>query len=114
MSHSSSVFHHVVCPWVRHTPAQCLKIFDLNQDGLDDILICNSSTLALIFLQDSNRGWDRLNFPSGWDRDWSNARIADMSGDGIRDLIVVGRLPGSSTNVYLISRLMPRTIGCEQ
>jgi len=91
-------FRHVPGPWVRHTYANCLQIVDINQDGLDDILMCNGhGKPAFIFLQGADSSWSRLDIRMyGWmARDWSNARVADVTGDGVPDLIVVGTVPDS-------------------
>ena len=101
-------FRHVYGPWVRYTNAQCLEIVDINQDGLDDIIICNKDRYAFIFLQDAAGGWSRLEINKfGWyATDWSNARVADVTGDGVNDLIVVGRLQRSTISYVRIFKGM--------
>ena len=44
-------FEHVRGPWMRYTKVECLQIVDVNQDGLDDIVMCNMYTRAFMFLQ---------------------------------------------------------------
>jgi len=83
-------FNHVFGPWVRYTIASCLHAVDVNQDGLDDILICNKNKPAFIFLQQPDNSWSRLQMVGQRAKDWRNARVADVDGDGVNDLIVVG------------------------
>lgn len=47
-------FKHVPGPWNRHSIANCLQKVDVNQDGLDDILLCQNrkclhSSLCYVF-----------------------------------------------------------------
>ena len=77
--------------WRRNTKASCLLTQDLNNDGLDDVLMCNEGRRSLIFLQNQDSTWTTVPTTGDQSKDWSNARVADITGDGISDLIVVGR-----------------------
>lgn len=61
----------------------------MNNDGIDDILMCNKKKQAFIFLQGSDGTWSRLKMPNRQTKDWRSARVADIDGDGIKDLVVV-------------------------
>jgi hypothetical protein len=41
-------------PWNRHSIANCLHRVDVNQDGLDDVLLCQNQKVGRIFLQHHN------------------------------------------------------------
>lgn len=76
--------------WQRNSIVACLLKVDLNQDGIDDILICNDKSATLMFLQNPDSSWTNLPASGTWSQNWHNARFADITGDGFPDLIVVG------------------------
>jgi hypothetical protein len=82
---------------------------DINGDGLDDLLICNERSMSLIYLQHANNSWSEL--PKGrgcrHKKNWSNARVADVTGDGFPDIIVVGRGQPSYVKVFQGSPTYP-------
>lgn len=81
---------------------------DLNNDGLQDLLICNERTPVLLFVQHANNSWSALPVPgSRYTKDWSNARVADVTGDGFPDMIVVGRGQPSYLKVFEGSKVYP-------
>jgi hypothetical protein len=65
---------------------------DANGDGIDDVVLCNDSAPSWIFVQNNDMPWRGLNLESLGDKGsyWSNVRLADISGDGVADLIVCG------------------------
>jgi FG-GAP-like repeat len=94
--------------WKVHTRASCLLTVDLNMDGRDDVLICNQQVAAGIFLQHSDGSWSVL--PTAGmtaTADWANARAGDVTGDGVVDLVVVGRQQPSYVKVFAGSRIYP-------
>lgn len=87
----SFYYSEVKGPWREHTRASCLITQDLNGDGLDDILICNQRAHVLVFFQNADTTWTTL--PTKLHditRYWRSARVADFTGDGVLDLVVVG------------------------
>jgi hypothetical protein len=97
-------FRHVPGPWIKHTDASCLEIADVNNDGLDDIIICNKH-VQFIFIQRRIGKWRRLRMPRILTtKHWNNVRISDVDGDGVNDLIVVtlerGISPKSHTQIH--------------
>lgn len=90
-NNSTVYFEEVVPkPWARYTEASCVEVVDINQDGLDDIVVCNRKGRAMAFIQQADASWDRVIFQGGFAYDWRNVRIADMTGDGVNDVVVVG------------------------
>lgn len=86
--------------WKRNTKASCLIKADFNNDGLDDILICNEVTRSAIFIQHADHSWSTLPTPGPNTKNWSNARVADVTGDGFPDIVVVGRGQQSYVKVF--------------
>jgi len=87
----SFFFNEVDGPWIRHTRAECLRVVDVNQDGIDDLLMCDDRPSNPIYLQNSDTTWSEIKLRgSRRSRGWLDARIADVTGDGIVDLVVVG------------------------
>ena len=77
--------------WAKHTTATCLVTADVNRDGLDDLILCSKKVYADIFLQQADGGFvavDLTHEPRTMD--WRDVRAADVNGDGLVDLIVVG------------------------
>jgi len=85
-------FEEVFGPWIRYTKAKCLHVVDVNQDGLDDIVMCNEGAKGWLYVQNDNGSFE--NIPMRGSQQayfWNNARVADMDGDGVNDLILVGK-----------------------
>jgi FG-GAP-like repeat len=84
---NSFYFEDVPGPWeLMQTDATCLIVADLNGDGIDDIIICNSRATPLIYLQSYDGTF--LELPYFGIKKWRQARVADVTGDGIVDLVV--------------------------
>ncbi|MFZ5506261.1 MAG: FG-GAP repeat domain-containing protein [Pseudomonadota bacterium] len=67
---------------------QCVAKGDLNQDGWDDLLVCNGKNPPHIYL--NNRAGDFTEVVSAAaGASWRDARLADMNGDGRDDLVVL-------------------------
>jgi hypothetical protein len=79
-------------PWIQNTRAHCLIKADINQDGFDDIIMCKSRyEKPSIFIQNEDGTWDDVELPDGNEKyltQWRNVRVADVTGDGISDLLV--------------------------
>lgn len=77
-------------PWNPYTRATCLVVADLNNDGIDDIIMGNQFQRARILIQNADNTWNFVSVRGSRSMAWRNARMADVNGDGIPDLIVVG------------------------
>ena len=72
----------------------CTIAIDVNRDGLDDLVLCNrggNSSAAGLFYEQMPNGRFRRNIwkDTQASRNWRNARVADLTGDGVPDLAVV-------------------------
>lgn len=77
-------------PWTRYTEAQCAHKIDVNDDGLDDIILCQDKKVGRIYVQHPNSTFSMIRWNGKRTKDWREARVADVTGDGLPDLIVVG------------------------
>lgn len=85
------MFQEINGPFNLYSNVDCLVAADINGDGMDDLLVCNKRNPAFIFTQSSTGSWTRVGLGSqGHLIDWQNLRVADMDGDGLVDLLVVG------------------------
>jgi FG-GAP-like repeat len=82
-------YEEVPGPWRRNSQASCLITQDFNGDGLDDIILCNQRSRALIYLQNPDSSWTAIPTKGKTTKYWRSARLADFTGDGILDLVVV-------------------------
>lgn len=80
-------FSHVRGDWQRFTNASCAISVDINQDGREDLIVCNEKIAGLIYIQFPG-GWRRTIPPQPGMNNWRAAAVADFSGDGIPDLAV--------------------------
>lgn len=85
----SRYFNHIRGPWQRHTNSSCVLAADVNGDGLDDIVLCNEKIPALYFEQRANGSFKKSSWTENTTRNWRNARIADLDGDGLPELAAV-------------------------
>jgi FG-GAP-like repeat len=85
-------------PLTRYTEASVVVVADFNGDKIDDLLVGNRNSPALLFLQDSNGRWEKSPLQGRRRHNWRSARLADFSGDGIADLIVSDWGKGNATN----------------
>lgn len=77
-------------PWTRYTKANCAHKIDVNMDGLDDILFCQHKKVGRIFVQQPDGTFTKVPWRGKRTKDWREGRVADVTGDGVPDLIVVG------------------------
>uniref|UniRef100_A0A7S3L124 FG-GAP repeat protein n=1 Tax=Amphora coffeiformis TaxID=265554 RepID=A0A7S3L124_9STRA len=77
-------------PWTRYTKALCAHKIDVNNDGLDDIILCQDKKVGRIYVQHPNSTFSMIRWGGKSTKDWREARVADVTGDGLPDLIVVG------------------------
>jgi hypothetical protein len=90
-------------PLVRESLVSFVLASDLNDDGVDDLLVGGERGDSHAFIQQPDLGWHaiRLDQVEGLDARWRNARAADVSGDGIADLLVVGPAKYRGASSYL-------------
>lgn len=69
---------------------------DVTGDGLDDLILCTLGA-AVIYVQRIDGSWQTLPGVTGPHvTNWSSARVADVSGDGRPDLVVIDTQRGKS------------------
>ena len=96
-------FEVVRGPWQREVNSSCALTVDINQDGLDDLIVCGRGGTEQahgLFYQQTSTGEF---LPNPWinqftQRDWRNARVGDFTGNGRLDLAVVY---GGDSSSYL-------------
>lgn len=84
-------FSEVRGPFNIDTDATCAFTLDANNDGLDDLIMCNRKEFPSMFVQNSGGGsWRSVSMDYGRanTRNWRKIRTADVTGDGIPDLLV--------------------------
>lgn len=65
-----------------------MKIADFNNDGLDDMIMCNLGASAMIFVQNKDETFSSIPLTGTGAKNWRNAHVANVTGDGILDMIV--------------------------
>lgn len=83
-------FQEVNGPWTKLFEANCAVTGDFgNADGRDDLVVCNQDGLPLIIKQRAS-DFVQIDVPNEPHMmHWRNARVADVTGDGVADLIAV-------------------------
>jgi hypothetical protein len=96
-------FVEVPGPWIQQGlfSATCAIAGDINRDGREDLVVCNGSPEgpALLALQGANHSFVKV--PLGgtkagvnkYLKHWWNARLFDVTMDGLLDLVVVTTYP---------------------
>lgn len=83
-------FEEVEGPYNTHSDATCAEKVDVNNDGLDDVIVCNHKQQAMLFVQNQNGTFREVLWNENLrQKNWRKARIGDFDGDGIPDLVVV-------------------------
>jgi FG-GAP-like repeat len=85
-------FVEVPGPWTAGLfPAFCAVAGDFTRDGREDLVVCNPSGRALLSGQGISNAFYRVSLPPNLPHllYWNSARLADVTGDGILDLVVV-------------------------
>jgi hypothetical protein len=83
-------FEEVRGPWIDYFGASCAISADFSHDKLDDLIICNDDGYPMLVEQPRGNGnWREHSTPKEeWMLNWANARVAEVTGDNIPDLIV--------------------------
>jgi len=69
-------FEERVGPWVGYFRVDCVVVADINDDGLDDLVLCVSKNDAKIYVQKRNGEFKQLALPSVDSvRGWNNVRV---------------------------------------
>lgn len=91
---NQTYFSEVDGPWTEiNYYASCIVPVDLSGNGVDDLIVCNQRGNAYIYLQDTKGEWSMINVPNEFGlksnrTGWENARVADVTGDGVKDLLI--------------------------
>ena len=82
-------FQHVPGPWEQTFDTSCVVAADINNDGRDDLIVCERKGYARMFVQSGNGKFTQLKLPAG-KANWRNVRVANvLKGDGGPQLVVV-------------------------
>lgn len=83
-------FEEITGPFNEEFDVTCVVVADFDNDGLDDFLLCDKTRRAKIYYQKSNGKWKKTVLPWNNAKKFKRARVADVTNDGVLDLIVVG------------------------
>lgn len=75
-------------PVTRYTDASSVVVADFNGDKIDDLLVGNRRTRSLLFVQGKDGYWKKSPIKGWRSKNWRSAKVGDITGDGILDLIV--------------------------
>jgi hypothetical protein len=92
---------------VMMSPLKSLLSRSRTADGLDDLVLCNVNLPSLMFVQHANNSWSALPTLGPNTKNWRNARVADVTGDGFPDIVVVGFGQPSYVRVFQGSPTYP-------
>jgi FG-GAP-like repeat len=67
----------------------CLQAVDFNRDGWQDLMVCGAAKLHL-YRNDSGRGFTDVTSEKGVSGFWKDAELVRLTGDGLRDLVLLG------------------------
>jgi FG-GAP-like repeat len=101
-------FVEVPGPWTRRlSTAACSRSGDFTGDKRDDLIICQAQAPAMLARQGTTAAFYEVALPTGNDNvwNWTSVRLADVTKDGIPDLVVVAAQ--SPNPVLLIFRGQP-------
>jgi len=90
-SGNSPYFEEVKGPWIRRTfVASAPIVADINNDGFDDLIVCNEKAEALMFVQGTTGEFREVTLPStDVVSNWRAARVDNVTGSRRPDLIVL-------------------------
>jgi hypothetical protein len=85
-------FVEVPGPWTSKLfPATCAHAGDFTGDRRDDLIVCDPTGVSLLVRQGLNHQFTRVAMPTRSDyvKFWKKVRLADVTGDGRVDLVVI-------------------------
>ncbi len=84
----AGLFKRVPSPLTGTQGQRCLNAQDINQDGLDDVLLCRPGSGGSLFLSLREEVYVHLVLPNPklW---WSDIDLGDINGDSLTDLLVL-------------------------
>ena len=84
-----SYFKQINGPWRIYSNATCAYKYDINRDGLDDIILCNQMDYPRVYIQPKVGAWREVFWNTKRRQvNWRKVRMGDFDGDGIPDLLV--------------------------
>ena len=100
-------FTDVSGPWEKLFIASCAVSGDFTGDKGDDLVVCNKDGPPLVIEQRNNGQFVQINLPNNnYFVRWRNVRIADVTRDGIPDLVVVTW--GQPSHLYVFRGISTR------
>ncbi|UHD14505.1 FG-GAP repeat domain-containing protein [Thiocapsa bogorovii] len=98
-------FHEVdsLGPWVLEYKVSFALAADISHDGIADLVVGDENGSARFFIQSGDMRWRAINLGDmrKTTTKWNNARVADVTNDGVADLIVVGSTHSKRAEPYL-------------
>jgi len=102
-------FRELRGPWTKQYPAECAVTADINNDGLDDLIVCRKQAGASMYVQNGKTGmFSQVKMPKIF-RKWRNVRVGFVTGNALPDLVVAeeGNAAAAASSYVRIYRGIP-------